>query len=85
VFDERLARAFPGRAQKVRNAILEMKNGRMNVSEFGARMTGTGARWNAIEQMFDAQCRRLGFNAPEPAIPTTFRRPTKQADLFDPK
>jgi len=87
VFDARLEEAFPERAQKVRNAVLEMRGGQMNRSAFGARMTGTGARWGMIESLFAVQCKRLGLNRDdmmrdEPAA-TTFRRPTKQGTLFD--
>lgn len=85
VFDARLEQAFPERAQKVRNAVLEMRSGRMNVSGFGARMTGQGARWEAILRLFDLHCKRLGLDHGEAEADgaTTFRRPTKQGTLFD--
>jgi DNA repair photolyase len=87
VFDARLEEAFPERAQKVRNAVREMRGGKMNLSEFGARMTGQGARWGAIESLFAVHCKRLGLNrddmAREDPGPSTFRRPTKQGTLFD--
>jgi DNA repair photolyase len=83
VFDARLEEAFPERAGKVRNAIREMRGGKMNESAFGARMSGKGARWEAIERLFDLHAQRLGLSreATEPP-PTTFRRPTKQQSLF---
>src|SRR4029078_10109416 len=40
VFDSRLEEAFPERAQKVRNAVREMRGCKMNESSFGARVTG---------------------------------------------
>lgn len=87
VFDARLEEAFPERAQKVRNAVREMRGGKMNLSAFGARMTGQGARWGAIESLFAVHCKRLGLNRDdmgrEEPGPTTFRRPTKQGTLFD--
>ncbi|APR81779.1 Radical SAM domain protein [Minicystis rosea] len=87
VFDGRLEEAFPERAQKVRNAVREMRGGKMNKSEFGARMTGVGARWAAIESLFAVHCKRLGLNRDLPRHedpgPSTFRRPTKQGTLFD--
>jgi len=86
VFDARLEEEFPERAQKVRNAVLEMRGGKMNEAAFGARFAGKGPRWGAIEQLFDVQARRLGLNAAErlPAVSgeTTFRRPTAQGELF---
>ena len=62
VFEERLRETFPGRAEKVFHALREMREGRLNRSEFGLRMRGAGARWQAIEQLFEAQCRKLGLN-----------------------
>ncbi len=84
VFDERLEQAFPLRADKVRNAIREMRLGKMNESAPGERMRGHGARWAAIEQLFHLHAKRLGMNRGEAmaALPTTFRRPKAQLDLF---
>jgi len=86
VFDARLEQAFPERAQKVRSAVREVRGGKMNLSEFGARMTGRGARWAAIEALFDLHCKRFGLNRDDMAREdgaTTFRRPTRQGTLFD--
>jgi DNA repair photolyase len=87
VFDGRLEEAFPERAQKVRNAVREMKGGKMNRSTFGLRMVGDGPRWGVIEQLFDVHVKRLGLNREEVAggvePATTFRRPRKQGMLFD--
>jgi DNA repair photolyase len=88
VFDERLEAAFPERAKKVRNGILEVRGGAMNSSEFGARFRGEGARWKMIETLFDTQCKKLGLNARElnedaETEATTFRRPSRQGSLFD--
>ena len=92
VFDERLTEAFPLRADKVKNAIREMRLGKMNESAPGERMRGHGARWKAIEQLFRVHVARLGLNAVrgeegEPvespsAVATTFRRPHGQLSLF---
>ncbi len=54
---------------------------------FGARFEGKGARWQAIERLFDLHVRRLGMEAGE-RVPvaegeTTFRRPTVQGELFE--
>jgi DNA repair photolyase len=61
VFEERMREAFPERFKKVFGAIRETRGGRLNLAEFGGRMRGAGARWEAIRQLFDAQCRRLGL------------------------
>jgi DNA repair photolyase len=84
VFTERLREAQPLRAQKVENAILEMRLGKMNESAPGARMRGHGARWQAIEQLFRLHVKRLGMNQGEAMAerPTTFERPKRQLALF---
>ena len=87
VFDARLEEAFPERAQKVRNAVMEVRGGKMNESAFGARFEGRGPRWIAIERMFEVHARRLGLTTGErlavAAGATTFRRPSAQQELFD--
>ena len=90
VFEERLAEAFPDRARKIWHAIEEMRGGRRNDTRFHDRMIGRGPRWNAIETLFEVECRRLGLNAghdrsdDDGAAPETspFRRPSRQAELF---
>ncbi|MFW5920222.1 MAG: radical SAM protein [Polyangiales bacterium] len=95
VFEQRLEEAFPQRAMKVRNAIREMRGGRMNDSRFGHRQRGQGERWRMIEQAFELHRRRLGLephreraargaatqSEREPEG-TTFRRPRPQLSLF---
>lgn len=85
VFEERLQEAYPLRFNKVKNAVLELRGGKMNESAFGARFSGRGPRWAMIEQLFDAHCARLGLNHERVATegPSTFRRPNKQRSLFD--
>lgn len=84
VFTERLDEAFPLRADKVKNAIKEMRLGKMNESAPGDRMRGHGARWRTIEQLFALHVRKLGMNVSEgmSAHATTFERPKAQLDLF---
>lgn len=84
VFEERLRADFPDRAERVLNAIREIHGGRLNDPRFGARMRGTGARWEAIDRLFAVQCRRLGFVSEEAEAPaaSTFRRPSPQGELF---
>ncbi len=89
IFEERLREALPLRADKVMNAIREMRGGELS-GPFHARMTGTGKRWEITRQLFDSTCRRLGFGARTTApeywsthdAPTTFRRPGGQLSLF---
>lgn len=90
-FQQRLAEPMPDRAPKILKRMREMKEGKLNASEFGARMRGTGNYCEMIQQMFRLHCRRLGFNQSSRAerydMPqwqqTTFRRPSPQMSLFD--
>lgn len=88
VFTERLEAAYPLRAAKVKRAILDMRDGKMNNAEFGERMRGNGPRWDAIANLFDLTAKRLGFTTWERAQPETreqaptFKRPTAQRELF---
>jgi DNA repair photolyase len=83
VFVARLREAYPDRADKVLNALTEMRGGRLNDPEFGSRMRGEGPRWQAIRSLFQTHCRRLGLNPRRPAVQeTTFQRPGEQLGLW---
>jgi len=75
VFLRRLKEAFPHRFGKVVHSIREMRG--------GALYRGSGPRWEAIEELFDLTCRRLGLNRDEgePA-PVRLRREGAQLSLF---
>ncbi len=62
VFEERVRIAFPDRAQKILNAVRDMRGGAMNRSKFGERMSGSGPRWEAAHRLFEIQCTRLGLH-----------------------
>ncbi|HLT38801.1 MAG TPA: PA0069 family radical SAM protein, partial [Enhygromyxa sp.] len=86
VFEQRLHEAVPLRAAKVLHAIEDMRDGKRNDPRFGARMRGQGPRWAAIEAMFEAHCRRLGFGSRpsrDQQPRSTFRRPRAQRELFE--
>lgn len=83
VFEERLREEFPERADKVMSQIRGMRGGKLNNSEFTERMKGEGAMWDAIQQLFELQVTKLGFNRDTSReAPTTFRRPLRQLSLF---
>jgi DNA repair photolyase len=69
VFRQRLAEAYPERAAKVLGALREAHGGRLYDSRFGARMTGTGPRWQATVDLFEMHCRRLGLDSGEGPSP----------------
>ena len=64
VFRERLEANLPAKAGKVWNGLREMRDGHLNDPRFGARMGGSGARWQAITDLFALHCRRLGLGSP---------------------
>lgn len=61
VFESRLRAAFPLRSDKVMSAVRDVRQRRLNESRFGDRMVGHGPRWDAVRQLFETQCRRLGL------------------------
>ncbi len=65
VFLETINREFPSRSKKIISQIMDLKEGRLNRSEFGSRMVGDGARWEALEFLFESTCKKLGLNAGE--------------------
>ena len=85
-FEERLRAALPLRAERILNRIRDVRGGKLNESEFGKRMEGTGPYWDMVVQSFKLHCRKLGFNerrAASEIIRKTFRRPTAQGTLFE--
>jgi DNA repair photolyase len=67
VFPARLAEAFPERSKKILAQLKEMRGGLLNSSQFGQRMCGSGARWDALLWLFRSTCQRLGLeNSSEP-------------------
>jgi DNA repair photolyase len=86
VFEERLAEAFPDRAARIFSNLEQTRGGKRNESRFGARMEGIGPRWQAIESLFEVECRRLGLNRADGKTmhTSTYRRPAPaQKGLFD--
>lgn len=90
VFRERIRDALPPeRVRRIEHAVDELRGGtgRLYDARFGARMRGQGARWAAIEQLFELHRQRLGLTGerwPEAdGQGTTFRRPSAQLGLFD--
>jgi DNA repair photolyase len=87
VFFERARdRLAPERVARIEHALREVRGGSLYDSRFGNRMRGTGKRWAVVEQLFEAQCRRLGLNEErigEAEQGGTFRRPSKQLPLWE--
>ncbi len=110
VFDVCLEEVLPQRARKVKNALLEMREGRANDRAlaqarprrgrasaerepggaapkddwgFGSRMRGSGARWQAIEQLFETYARRYGLRGEDVGAEKRAPRKRGQLSLFE--
>ena len=86
IFLDWLEREEPNRAAKVQHALEEMRGGKLNLAEFGARMGGKGARADMLRDLFNLTARRVGLNQRPLNISTeNFRRPGNngQIGLFD--
>lgn len=76
LFENWLERHFPDRKHKVLNRIREMRDGKLNDSQFGSRMTGQGILAGQISRVFAVACRRAGLPGEDPELSTAaFRRP----------
>ncbi len=86
VFESRLREALPERADRVMNALAEIRDGDVGEARFGHRMRGVGPRWAAVSRLFRVHSQRLGLvrerDADGAPAQTPFRRPRAQMDLF---
>jgi DNA repair photolyase len=85
-FERARAGLAPERVARIEHALREVRGGELYDPRFGKRMRGTGERWSMVEQLFEAQCKRLGLNEQrigEAERRDTFRRPSKQLALWD--
>ncbi len=63
VFEERVRRELPERADKIFSTVRDVRSGGLNNADFGQRMVGKGPRWKIISSLFETQCNRLGLDA----------------------
>jgi DNA repair photolyase len=83
LFAEWLEAHAPHRKEKVLGRLRDMRDGKLNDSTFGSRMTGEGPFAESIHQMFELHRRRLGLTQHVPLSTKAFRRATGgQMDLF---
>ena len=70
-----LSQHYPHHKQKVEQRLRQMRDGKLNNSAFGRRMSGEGDYATTLAQMFDLFRRRYGLASRTPAMETTaFRR-----------
>lgn len=83
LFEDWLARHFPGKKEKVLDRIRGMRGGKLNDSNFGSRMRGDGLFATQIHQMFKVGARRAGLVHPAPELRTDlFRVPGRAQQLI---
>ncbi|HXT70465.1 MAG TPA: PA0069 family radical SAM protein [Vicinamibacterales bacterium] len=84
LFADWLEAHFPDRKEKVLNRLRAMRHGKLNDPNFGARMAGDGPFAEAIHQVFNLHCRRLGYTRKMELSTDAFRHPPgPQRGLFD--
>lgn len=76
LFEQWLGRHAPGKKEKILNRIRAIRDGKLNESEFGWRMSGHGIFADQISQSFDVACRKAKLTGRWPELSTaSFRRP----------
>ncbi|HRQ91007.1 MAG TPA: radical SAM protein, partial [Bacteroidia bacterium] len=84
VFAAWLERFEPGRKELILARIREVRDGKLNDTDYGNRMTGTGPLAEQIAQLLRVSKRRAGLDRPRVPLSTAaFRRRTPgQMELF---
>lgn len=83
LFLQWLKKEFPDRESKIINKILEMRDGKLNESEFGTRFLGKGELAETIHSLFELSCRKYRLKKDRKELRTDlFRRDTDQLDMF---
>ncbi len=65
----------PARAERVLGRVREARGGKLNVSEFGTRMSGTGEMAGQIAALFRLFARKHGLDGGLPALDSSQFRP----------
>ncbi len=81
LFTDWLAHHAPGQAEHVLNRVRDSRGGKIDDSDFGTRMSGTGPFAQLIAQRFHLAARRLGFAEPPPLAVHHFRPPSPGGQL----
>ena len=82
LFDEWLVTNFPGHRDKVLGRVRDLREGQLNDSDFGSRMTGTGPLAKQIRQLFCVARARAGLGEKPATLSTSFfRRPGTSEQL----
>jgi DNA repair photolyase len=83
LFLQWLKEEFPDRESKIVNKIREMRDGKLNESEFGTRFSGKGELAETIHSLFELSCRKYGLNRQRTGLrKDLFRKETNQLEMF---
>jgi DNA repair photolyase len=82
LFTEWLRAHYPERADKVLAILRGARSGKLNVAEFGERMTGTGEWADMLQKRFAVACKRLGLNEEHVELDVTRFKQPGQLSLF---
>lgn len=84
LFKDWLEQHFPDRKEKVLNRIRDIRDGKLNDSEFGKRFSGQGNFAKQIGDLFSVHSKRLGLNKHRQSLSTQHFKPAhgKQQELF---
>jgi DNA repair photolyase len=83
VFEARLEETMPLAKERVLARTREVRGGRFDDPQFHSRMTGAGPYAESVRALFDATCRRLGFDESPPEPVRARPRPGTQLGLFE--
>lgn len=75
VFQEWLERTQPNKSERVLGRLKEAREGKLNTSEFGKRMRGTGVMADQISAFFKLWVRKLEFDRSLPTLNSADFRP----------
>lgn len=81
-FTARLEEKLPTKKDRILNQIKRERGGKLNSSEFGARMCGTTENWRIAVKMFDLHFKKLGFKEYETLPEAVEKNEPIQQSLF---
>ncbi len=83
LFLQWLKKEFPDRESKIINKIKEMRDGKLNESEFSTRFSAKGELAETIHSLFELSCKKYRLNINRTALrKDLFRRVTNQLEMF---
>jgi DNA repair photolyase len=85
LFESWLDRCYPEKKDRILARTREVREGRLNSSGFGTRMSGIGPAADAIKSLYEIACRKAGLQTTGPELRADgFRNPDgMQQSMFD--